>query len=694
MKSKNNLNIVETKKYHPSSGRWHFKPQLTKWSTLFVALIVGLITTSLVISIHRQAERSNQTRILFFYIKEQLIQLSALEWQAIAQKELSSEVFTKVESARTQIEEISNKLEALEPHNSKLQKFLQLQNEYNIAVDKEFKLLATGQISQAIIIDEEAVDPAYEKLSIEIFKLNSDYRNQEQQANQTAEVGSAIVLLLSAGLIGVLLWKFLQAGQVAQLAVAEQKILSQSEDRFRSLVQNASDVILVINTQAEINYVTVSSYKVLGYLPEDLVGTNIRNLVESDTTVQLQKFVNDCLEATEISQLIEIPFWHQDGHLCYVELVGNNLLTNPHVNGIVLTLRDISDRKQAVALLRHQAFHDSLTNLPNRALFNERMQQVIEQAKRDDNYAFAVLFLDLDRFKLINDSLGHEIGNELLCAVAKRVETCLRIEDTIARLGGDEFALLLDNIQNIEQAQDVAERIQQKLSRSFYLSGHELFISTSIGIAMSSNANSWLNEIDTSSNTDGWLDDILRNADIAMYHAKALGRANYKVFNRIMHVKASQRLQLETDLQRAVAQEEFVLHYQPIVDLKNSNIIGLEALVRWQHPSRGLVPPLDFIPLAEETGLIVPIGWWVMRAACRQMQVWQSQFSGNAPLTISVNVSSKQFSQSNLIDQIQQILQETKLNPSVLKLEITENVLIENTKSVAAKLTQLRAIGI
>lgn len=686
MKSKNNLTVGETKKYHPSSGRWHFKPQLTKWSTLFVALLVVLTTASLIIPINRQAERSNQTQILFLYIREQLIQLSALEWQAIAQKELSSEVLTKVKSARTQIEEMSNKLEALEPQHSKLQKFLQFQNEYNIAVDKEFKLLATGQISQAIIIDEEAVDPAYEKLSTEIFKLSADYSNQKQQANQTAEAASAIVLLISAGLISVLFWKFVQAGQVAQLAVAEQNILSQSEDRFRSLVQNASDVILVINTQAEISYVTVASHRVLGYLSKDLVGTNIKSLVAPANIVQLQKFVSDCLEVVGVSQLLELPFRHQDGHLCYVELVGNNLLSDPHVSGIVLTLRDISDRKQAVALLRHQAFHDSLTNLPNRALFNERMQQVIEQAKSDDNYAFAVLFLDLDRFKLINDSLDHKIGDELLCAVAKRVETCLRIEDTIARLGGDEFALLLDNIQNIEQAQDVAERIQQKLSQSFYLSGRELFISTSIGIAMSNNANSWLNEINPSSN------DILRNADIAMYHAKALGRANYKVFNRIMHVKASQRLQLETDLQRAVVQEEFILHYQPIVDLKNSNIIGLEALVRWQHPSRDLVSPLDFIPLAEETGLIVPIGWWVMREACRQMQAWQSQF--DAPLTISVNVSSKQFSQSNLIDQIQQILQETKLNPRVLKLEITENVLIENTKSVAAKLSQLQAVGI
>ncbi len=695
MKSKNNLTVVGTKKYsHPSGQQNHRKSQLTQWSTLFIALAIALITASLIIPINRRAERSNQTQILLIYIKGQLIQLSALEWQAIAQKELDFKLLKKVQSTRSQIQKLSHELKNLEPQQSKLQKFLQLHKQYNVAVDKEFKLLATGQISQAIIIDEENVDPAYEKLSAEILKLDTDYSKQKQQASQIAERGSALVLLVSAGLIGILFWKFIQAREVAQLAVAEQKILSQSEERFRSLVQNASDVILVIDSQAEISYVTASSHRVLGYLPEDLVGTNVKTLVESDSRLKLQNFISNCLKVAEISQLIELPFRHHDGHLCSVEVVGNNLLSNPQVKAIVLTLRDISDRKQAVELLRHHAFHDSLTNLPNRALFNEHMQQAVKRAKSNDNYRFAVLFLDLDRFKLVNDSLGHKMGDKLLRAVAQRVKTCLRSEDTIARLGGDEFALLLQNIQNVEQAQDVAERIRQELSLPFHLDGSELFISTSIGIAMSSNANSWLDDLAISSEASSWLDDILRNADIAMYQAKALGRANYKVFNRIMHVQVSQRLQLETDIQQAVAEGEFIVHYQPIVDLKTFSVIGLEALVRWQHPSKGLVAPFDFIPLAEETGLIVPIGWLVMRAACHQMQLWQRQFPRNSPLTISVNVSSKQFSQPNLIDQIQQILLETELSPSALKLEITESVLIENTVSVAAKLTQLQAMGI
>jgi diguanylate cyclase (GGDEF)-like protein/PAS domain S-box-containing protein len=683
MTTKNNLTGVGAIKSAFSSSRWRFmsKYQLKHWSSLLVAIALALSTASLIITINRRAEKSNQAQIMLIYVREQLVQLSALEWQAIAEKELSADLLAKVQSARNQFEKFSHKLETIEPNKSKLQKFFQLHNQYNIAVDKEFELLATGQISQAIIVDEESVDPTYEKLNTEILKLNADYSNQKHQANQMAERVSILALLISTSLISVLFWKFIQAEKLAQLAIAEKKVLSQSEERFQSLVQNASDVIIVINAEAEISYVTVSSYRVLGYLPEDLVGIKIENLVDADNTLLLQNFISDRLEATGISPSLEIPFRHQDGHLCYVELIGNNLLSDPHINGIVLTLRDISDRKQALELLRHHAFHDSLTNLPNRALFNEHLQQAVKQAKRNEHYTFAVLFLDLDRFKLVNDSLGHKMGDELLCAVAQRLKLCLREGDTLARLGGDEFVLLVQNIQDIEQVQAVAKRIKQELSLPFYLQEYELFISTSIGIATHSHAN-------------GWLDDILRNADIAMYRAKAQGPANYAVFDKNMHVHVAQRLQLETDLQQAVTKEEFIIHYQPIVDLKDLKITGFEALVRWQHPVRGLVSPLDFIPLAEETGLIVPIGWWVMREACRQMQAWQSQFPNNSPMTISVNVSSKQFSQPYLIQQIQQILQETGLNPRSLTLEITESVLIENTESVAIKLTQLKAMGI
>jgi diguanylate cyclase (GGDEF)-like protein len=342
---------------------------------------------------------------------------------------------------------------------------------------------------------------------------------------------------------------------------------------------------------------------------------------------------------------------------------------------------EITERKIAEAKLIHEAVHDSLTGLPNRTLFRQRLGRAIERAQRLKDYFFAVLFLDLDRFKLVNDSLGHLIGDQLLIAFVRRVEQCLRSTDTVARLGGDEFAILLDDINDINDATQIADRIQKALTLPFNLSGYEVFISTSIGIALS---------------TTGYEqpEELLRDADTVMYRAKALGKARHEVFDKAMHTRAVTLLQLDNDLRRALERQELQIHYQPIVLLKTGRITGFEALVRWQHPIRGLVSPAEFVPLAEETGLIVPIGGWVLREACSQMRAWQEQFFTTSPLTLSVNFSGKQFSQPNLIEQIEQILQETGFDVHSLKLEITESVLIENAEAAAAMLSQLRSLGV
>lgn len=658
-----------------------YKYQRQQWSVLFVAIIMAVVTSSFITTINRQAERSAKAQFLLISLKEQLNQLSALEWQSFAEKELNPELVKQIQSSRNQSREITNELYKTEPNLVKLQHFIGYYNKYNIAVDKEFQLIAAGQMAQAATIDKEQVDPAYDRLKDEIINLNVDYNYRKQQAAQIAERGSALALLVFVGVIGTLLWKFVQARELAQVAVAEQKILSQSEERFRSLIHNASDVILVVDTLAEINYVTASAHRVLGYSPEYLLGTKVFDWAHPNNIVQLRNSLTECLVTPSTTLLLELPVRHQDGHWCDLEIVINNLLSDSSVKGIVLTLRDITERKRAVEELRRHAFYDSLTDLPNRALFTDRLKFALGQAKSDEDYVFAVFFLDLDRFKFINDSLGHQIGDKLLNAVARRVELCLRSGDTVARLGGDEFALLLHNISSIEQAQEIAEQVKHQLSLPFHLDGHELFTSTSIGIALGSN-------------TDGYLDDILRNADIAMYHAKALGRANYEVFDRAMHFQAAQRLQLETDLRLAVERQEFKVYYQSIVCLRTGEITGFEALIRWSHPIRGLISPISFIGLAEETGLIIPIGWWVLREACRQMQLWHLQFPNSSPMTISVNISSQQFSQPDFITQVEQVVQETGLNPRSLKLEITESVLIENAESVAATLVELQALGI
>jgi diguanylate cyclase (GGDEF)-like protein/PAS domain S-box-containing protein len=350
-----------------------------------------------------------------------------------------------------------------------------------------------------------------------------------------------------------------------------------------------------------------------------------------------------------------------------------------------VAVRDASGRPHRIAGslsdVTERAVYDPLTGLPNRTLFTEQLERCIARARRRQGYFFAVLSMDLDRFKIVNDSLGHEIGDRLLVTAAHRLKEVLRTGDVIARFGADEFTVLLDDIHDAEHALSVAGKIQESLSKPFDLGGQEVFTSVSIGIA-------------TSEPVYDRPEEILRDAHTAMHHAKALGGARHETFDRTMHSRAAKRLQLDTDLRRAIEREEFRIHYQPIVSLRSGKIVGFEALVRWEQSQRGLVSPADFIPLAEETGLIVPIGLWVLGEACRQTQEWNDRLRPAEPLQISVNLSAKQFSQSDLIDRIADAITATRLTPGSLKLEITETVLMENAELAASMLSRLRELQV
>jgi len=487
--------------------------------------------------------------------------------------------------------------------------------------------------------------------------------------------GATLIIMLLA-----LLASFF--GQRLSAEMARIEVLRLSEEQYQKLYDLAPDANFLIAADGTIKSVNQFGADYLGYRKEELIGNSaFATVYEADRELAQQQIARIFSQEPAASEM-ELRKVRKDGLILWVR-ERNKLLFDK--NGIPIelqiTCRDITERKQAEEQLLQNAFHDALTGLPNRALFMDRLGQAAEHAKRHENYLFAVLFLDLERFKVINDSLGHLLGDQLLIGIASRLKSCLRATDTVARLGGDEFTILLEDVEDVSDAILATKRVQEELTSPFTLDGQEVFTSASIGIALS---------------TTGYdqPEDMLRDADIAMYRAKRQGSAGYEIFNPDMHTQAVATLQLETDLRLAIERQEFRLQYQPIVSLETGKLIGFEALVRWQHPQRGLILPTEFIPMAEETGLITRICQWVLRVACNQLHTWQLQLPVTPPLLISVNLSGKQFTQPDLITQIHHILQETNLDASSLRLEITEVGIMDGAESADGTLLQLRNLGV
>jgi diguanylate cyclase (GGDEF)-like protein/PAS domain S-box-containing protein len=456
----------------------------------------------------------------------------------------------------------------------------------------------------------------------------------------------------------------------------------QSEARFRSLVAHSSDLITVLDSDGIVTYQSPSIARVLGYEAEEIEGTQFDLLLHEADRPGLSQVITGAGRDGMEAHVIECSLRHRDGNWLQFEVQHADLLADEHVRGIVLNSRDVSERKAFEEQLAHQAFHDPVTKLANRPLFSDRVQHALTRAQRS-GATVAVMFIDLDEFKTVNDSLGHPAGDRVLREVASRLSATVRPTDTVARFGGDEFAVLLDGVTDLPDAADAAARLLRAVEAEFDIDGKQVFPRASVGICLVEPGGPATNA-----------EELLRNADVAMYMAKRDCKGSYRVFEPAMHERVLERLELRSDLQQAIAMNQLAVHYQPIVRLQQGEIYGVEALLRWSHPTRGNITPDQFIPIAEESGLIIPIGRWVLQVACNDGAVMHAKFPRPTQLTISVNLSVRQLQSETIVADVRDALATSGLPPSALILEITESVMLADTELAVRRLQDLKELGV
>lgn len=493
----------------------------------------------------------------------------------------------------------------------------------------------------------------------------------------------AFIMVAVAALLVALLWRDRRVrveliAQVEHEAVQSNLVTAASEQWYRALVRHSYDLTTVLTTDGTIRFVSPSVRSLFGYDPATLIGRQLSTLLSDEDVIRVHEVLQRALRQPSLPITFDAPLWHAEGRWVATESAVTNLLGDPHVNGIVLNTRDVSDRQQLQNQLVHQAFHDPLTGLANRTLFRQKVEQALVAAGGHPDRV-AVLFLDLDGFKAVNDVQGHGVGDELLRHVAARLLRCVRGDSCVARLGGDEFAVLLTGVDIGDSAVEVARRITGSLAAPVQIGGERAHVRSSTGIAVAA--------------ADDNADALLRNADLAMYRAKAAREGGWVRYQASMHDAARERAELEHELRGAVAGRQLALVYHPIRDIRDGRMVGAEALLRWYHPRRGVILPDEFLSLAEETGLMAGIGSWVLQEACAAAAEWQRALPAGQTFTVAVNVSGRQLD-GDTVETVAEALRTSGLRPSNLVLELTESVLISRTVEAVELLTRLKQLGV
>ena len=649
-----------------------------------VASVFGVLATAIALLAalswfqRGQVDDARSAQVILNQIAILTREINNLTWTALHNQNLTPEAEIEMRAARQALPKAVLAAHLQAYHTSPLEKVWPVLDSYVMSASRQWILMQSGDFDAAKQVDFQEVSPQFDLMQHQVQIAIEAEDKWAQGVALRARNELLAAATLAAAAILILFLRLQRQEHTGQLEETERNALRESEERFRALTEQSTDIILIADLSGQIKYASPSVHTVLAVSGHSLVGTNMIDVVHPDDFAKAMSTGPQSVACGQ-NPIVEFRLRHADGRWLYFECVVRNLIQHQNIGGIVYNARDITERKHAQEQLLFNATHDALTGLPNRALFLGRLQSVVDRMKRHSREVAAVLFIDIDDFKVVNDCYGHATGDLLIKEVSSRLRACMRSDGTIARMGGDEFTILVEDVSDPSDAIRVAERIQSSFARPFLLEGLEIFKSSSIGIALTSPQ--------TSAET------VLQNADIAMYRAKDQGKACSELFDRTMHEQVMSRLLLESKLRNALQNEELALHYQPIVSVDTGAVQGFEALLRWQPSGLNSIPPSTFVPVAEQCGLIVPISVWVLKKACLEAANWRRRNLAE-PLYVSINISSKHFSHTGFIGHVKDALEESAVDPQYITIELTESLAMNDVAATGQTMAQLRTLGV